>query len=293
MATVAEWIEGARPRTLPTMVAPVLVGCGAAIGGNTFSPVRALLALVVAMGLGVGVNYANDYSDGIRGTDDERVGPLRLVGSRVATPRAVRNAAFVSFAVSALAGLTLVSLSRQWWLIAVGSVCVLAAWFYTGGKHPYGYLGFGEIAVFVFYGPVAVLGTLITQNGPVNGPAVVSSVGVGLLACAVLVANNLRDIPTDTDVGKRTLAVQLGARDTRRLYTAMVVAPLLASIGMGVVAWPLLFGLIATPLSVLVARTVLRGATGADLIPVLAKTGILLLVWSVGTAVGLAVAPWV
>jgi 1,4-dihydroxy-2-naphthoate octaprenyltransferase len=293
VATVAEWIEGARPRTLPTMVSPVLIGCGATIGGNAFGPVRGLLALVVAVALGIGVNYANDYSDGIRGTDDERVGPLRLVGSRLATPAAVRNAAFISFAIAGLAGLTLVSLSRQWWLVAVGVACVLAAWFYTGGKHPYGYLGLGEIAVFVFYGPVAVLGTVITQNGTVGAPAVVSSVGAGMLTCAVLVANNLRDIPTDSDVGKRTLAVLMGDRDTRRLYAALVLVPLLLSVAMGVLAWPLLLGLIAAPLAVLVARLVLRGATGPDLIPVLARTGILLLLWSVGTAVGLAVAAWV
>jgi 1,4-dihydroxy-2-naphthoate octaprenyltransferase len=293
VATVAEWIEGARPRTLPTMVSPVLIGCGATIGGNAFGPVRGLLALVVAVALGIGVNYANDYSDGIRGTDDERVGPLRLVGSRLATPTAVRNAAFISFAIAGLAGLTLVSLSRQWWLVAVGVACVLAAWFYTGGKHPYGYLGLGEIAVFVFYGPVAVLGTVITQNGTVGAPAVVSSVGAGMLTCAVLVANNLRDIPTDSDVGKRTLAVLMGDRDTRRLYAALVLVPLLLSVAMGVLAWPLLLGLIAAPLAVLVARLVLRGATGPDLIPVLARTGILLLLWSVGTAVGLAVAAWV
>ena len=293
MATVAEWIEGARPRTLPTMVSPVLIGCGATIGGNAFGPVRGLLALVVAVALGIGVNYANDYSDGIRGTDDERVGPLRLVGSRLATPTAVRNAAFISFAIAGLAGLTLVSLSRQWWLVAVGVACVLAAWFYTGGKHPYGYLGLGEIAVFVFYGPVAVLGTVITQNGTVGAPAVVSSVGAGMLTCAVLVANNLRDIPTDSDVGKRTLAVLMGDRDTRRLYAALVLVPLLLSVAMGVLAWPLLLGLIAAPLAVVVARLVLRGATGPELIPVLARTGILLLLWSVGTAVGLAVAAWV
>jgi len=293
VATVAEWIEGARPRTLPTMVSPVLIGCGATIGGNAFGPVRGLLALVVAVALGIGVNYANDYSDGIRGTDDERVGPLRLVGSRLATPNAVRNAAFISFAIAGLAGLTLVSLSRQWWLIAVGVACVLAAWFYTGGKHPYGYLGLGEVAVFVFYGPVAVLGTVITQNGAVGAPAIVSSVGAGMLTCAVLVANNLRDIPTDTDVGKRTLAVLMGDRDTRRLYAALVLVPLLLSVAMGILSWPLLFGLIATPLAVTVARLVLGGAKGPDLIPVLARTGILLLVWSVGTAVGLAVAAWV
>ncbi|MDT7577900.1 MAG: 1,4-dihydroxy-2-naphthoate polyprenyltransferase, partial [Pseudonocardiales bacterium] len=166
MATAAQWIQGARPRTLPTAISPVVVGTGAAIGGGTIMPGRALLALLVAVALVIGVNYANDYSDGIRGTDDERVGPLRLVGSRAAKPSTVRAAALICFAVSGLAGLTLVSLSRQWWLIAVGAVCVAAAWFYTGGSRPYGYAGFGEVAVFVFFGPVAVLGTVLTQSGP-------------------------------------------------------------------------------------------------------------------------------
>ena len=293
MATVAEWIEGARPRTLPTTVSPVLIGCGATIGGGTFGPWRALLALVVAVALGIGVNYANDYSDGIRGTDDERVGPLRLVGSGTATPLAVRNAAFVCFGVAGLAGLTLVSVSRQWWLIAVGILCVVAAWFYTGGRRPYGYLGLGEVAVFVFYGPVAVLGTVITQNALPGAPVVVASVGAGMLSCAVLVVNNLRDIPTDTDVGKRTLAVMLGEHDTRRLYAALVLVPLVLSAAAAVVSWPVLLGLIAAPLAVVLARRVLSGITGPDLVGVLARTGILLLVWSVGTAIGLGIAGWV
>ena len=154
MATPAQWIQGARPRTLPTAVSPVVVGTGAAIGSGTVAPGRALLALVVAVALVIGVNFANDYSDGIRGTDDDRVGPARLVGSKAAPPSTVRAAAFISFAVAGLAGLTLVSLSRQWWLIAVGALCVAGAWFYTGGKRPYGYAGLGEVAVFVFFGPV-------------------------------------------------------------------------------------------------------------------------------------------
>ncbi|MDN5860439.1 MAG: 1,4-dihydroxy-2-naphthoate polyprenyltransferase [Pseudonocardia sp.] len=290
MATVAEWIEGARPRTLPTTVSPVLIGCGATIGGGTFDPWRALLALVVAVALGIGVNYANDYSDGIRGTDDERVGPLRLVGSRKATPPAVRNAAFACFAIAGLAGLTLVSLSRQWWLIGVGVACVLAAWFYTGGKRPYGYLGLGEVAVFVFYGPVAVLGTVITQDGLPGAPVVVASVGAGMLSCAVLVVNNLRDIPTDADVGKRTLAVLLGDHATRWLYVTLVLVPLVLSVAIAVRSWPTLFGLVAAPQAIVLARRVRSGVTGPDLVGLLARTGLLLLLWSVGTAVGLAVA---
>ena len=288
MATAAQWIQGARPRTLPTAISPVVVGTGAAIGGGTIAPGRALLALLVAVALVIGVNYANDYSDGIRGTDDDRVGPLRLVGSRAAKPSTVRAAALICFAVSGLAGLTLVSLSRQWWLIAVGALCVAAAWFYTGGSRPYGYAGFGEVAVFVFFGPVAVLGTVLTQSGAPNALAIVGAVGVGMLTCAVLVANNLRDIPTDEAVGKRTLAVVLGDRDTRRLYAALVLLPFLLTALAGLRSWPILIGLLALPAAVVPVRPVLGGADGRALIRVLGQTGLLLLGWSVLVGVGLA-----
>ncbi|MCX6465378.1 MAG: 1,4-dihydroxy-2-naphthoate polyprenyltransferase [Pseudonocardiales bacterium] len=288
MATLNQWVQGARPRTLPTAVSPVLVGTGAAVGAGTVAPGRALLALVVAVALVVGVNFANDYSDGIRGTDDERVGPLRLVGSRLAEPVAVRNAAWGCFAVAALAGLTLVSLAQQWWLIAVGALCVAGAWFYTGGSRPYGYAGLGEVAVFVFFGPVAVLGTVLTQSGAPGAPAIVGAVGVGALACAVLVANNLRDIPTDEVVGKRTLAVVLGDTDTRRLYVALVALPFLLTLLTALrVPWVLL-ALLALPLAVPPVRQVLGGATGSDLVPVLGRTGLVLLAWSLLTAIGLA-----
>ena len=288
MATLSQWVQGARPRTLPTAVSPVLVGTGAAVGAGTVAPGRALLALLVAVALVVGVNFANDYSDGIRGTDDDRVGPLRLVGSRLAAPGAVRTAAFSCFAVAALAGLTLVSLSQQWWLIAVGAVCVAGAWFYTGGSRPYGYAGLGEVAVFVFFGPVAVLGTVLTQSGPPGAPALIGAAGAGALACAVLVANNLRDIPTDAVAGKRTLAVVLGDTDTRRLYAALAVLPFVLS-AMAALRSPwMLLALLALPLAVLLARTVLGGAAGRDLIGVLGRTGLLLLAWSVLTAIGLA-----
>jgi 1,4-dihydroxy-2-naphthoate octaprenyltransferase len=291
MASVGQWVAGARPRTLPTAVSPVLVGTGAAVGAGAVEPVRALLALVVAVALVIGVNYANDYSDGIRGTDDERVGPVRLVGSRLAAPAAVRTAAFLCFSVAALAGLTLVSLTRLWWLVAVGAVCIAGAWFYTGGRRPYGYAGLGEVAVFVFFGPVAVLGTTLTQSGPPGAPAIVGAVGVGLLACAVLVVNNLRDIAGDEAVGKRTLAVVLGDADTRRLYTALVLLPLVLSAVAGVRSWPTLLGLLALPLAVAVTRRVLGGADGRRLIRVLGDTGLLLLVWSAATAIGLALGP--
>jgi 1,4-dihydroxy-2-naphthoate polyprenyltransferase len=293
VATIAQWVEGARPRTLPTALSPVIAGTGAAIGHGVVAPGRALLALVVAVSLMIGVNYANDYSDGIRGTDDERVGPLRLVGSHLAAPSTVRSAAFVAFAVAGLAGLTLVSLSQEWWLIAVGAVCIVAAWFYTGGSRPYGYLGFGEIAVFVFYGLVGVLGTVLTQSGPPGALAVVTAIGVGMLTSAVLVANNLRDIPTDTTVGKRTLAVRMGDRDTRRLYVALVLLPFLLSVGAGLRSWAMLLALLALPFALIPVRDVLRGAEGARLIRVLAQTGVLLLAWSLLTAIGLAVGRFV
>jgi 1,4-dihydroxy-2-naphthoate polyprenyltransferase len=291
VASVGQWVQGARPRTLPTAVSPVLVGTGAAVGAGAVEPVRALLALLVAVALVVGVNYANDYSDGIRGTDDERVGPLRLVGSRLAAPTAVRTAAFVCFGVAALAGITLVALSGLWWLVAVGAACIAGAWFYTGGRRPYGYAGLGEVAVFTFFGPVAVLGTTFTQSGPPAALAVGGAVGVGLLACAVLVVNNLRDIAGDTLVGKRTLAVVLGDAATRRLYTVLVLLPFGLSALAAIKSWPLLLGLLASPIAVVQARRVLRGDTGRDLVRVLADTGVLLLVWSALTAVGLLLGP--
>ena len=290
MATIAEWVQGARPRTLPTALSPVVVGTGAAIGAGAVEPARAGLALVVALALVVGVNYANDYSDGVRGTDDNRVGPVRLVGARLARPAAVRNAALGCLAVAALAGLALVSVSGQWWLLAVGALCIAGAWFYTGGRRPYGYAGLGEVAVFVFFGPVAVLGTLLTQGGEPSGPAIVAAVGVGMLASAVLVANNLRDIPTDEIAGKRTLAVVLGDARTRLLYATLALGPLALSAVAALRSWPMVLGLLAVPLAVGPVRRVLGGAAGRDLVGVLAATGVLLLGWSAATGVGLALA---
>ncbi|HWN34914.1 MAG TPA: 1,4-dihydroxy-2-naphthoate polyprenyltransferase [Pseudonocardia sp.] len=290
MVTVAQWVQGARPRTLPNAVAPVLVGTGAAVGAGAVRPGFALLALLVAVAMVIGVNYANDYSDGTRGTDDDRVGPLRLVGSGAAAPVAVRTMAFGWLGLAMLAGVVLVALSGKWWLLVVGAVCVLGAWFYTGGKHPYGYLGLGEVAVFLFFGPVAVLGTTYVQSGAPGALSLIGAIGVGMLSCAVLVANNLRDIESDADVGKRTLAVLLGDRDTRRLYTALIVLPLLLSL-VGAVKDPaVLLGLLAAPLAYSPVRRVLGGVRGRDLIAVLGDTAMVMLVWSLGTAVGLALA---
>jgi 1,4-dihydroxy-2-naphthoate octaprenyltransferase len=286
--TVGQWIEGARPRTWPNAISPVLVGTGAAaqVGGMVWW--LATLALTVSVALIVGVNYANDYSDGVRGTDRVRVGPLRLVGSGLAAPAAVRSAALSSLAVAAVAGVALVVASRRWLLLVPGGLCLLGAWFYTGGKRPYGYRALGELAVFLFFGPVAVLGTLYVQTGQINGTAIGCSVAVGAFSAAILVANNLRDIPTDRDSGKRTLAVLLGDKDTRRLYLALVTVPFLITVLLAVKSTPALAGLIAIPLLMPPVRRVLRGYTGRRLIPVLRDTGMAMLAWSVATALALA-----
>ncbi|WP_224401380.1 1,4-dihydroxy-2-naphthoate polyprenyltransferase [Pseudonocardia sp. ICBG1034] len=288
MATTAEWVEGARPRTLPTAISPVLVGTGAALGVGALAPGSALLALLVAVALVIGVNFANDYSDGIRGTDDDRVGPQRLVGSRAAEPATVKAAAFACFGVAAVAGLVLTAVSGQWWLLLVGALCIVGAWYYTGGSRPYGYAGLGEVAVFVFFGPVAVLGTMLTQAGRVDAAAVGAAAAVGLLTCAVLVANNLRDIPGDRVVGKRTLAVRLGDHGTRMLYLALVLVPFVVAVGAAFDRPGLLVALLALPAAVRPVRIVLGGAQGPALIPVLKDTGLLLLAWGLAAAVGLA-----
>ena len=287
VATLAQWVAGARPRTLPNAISPVVAGTGAAIGAGASRPGLAVLALLVAVALVIGVNFANDYSDGVRGTDDDRTGPMRLVGSRAAQPSQVKAVALGWLATALVAGAALVWLSGQWWLLAVGAACLLAAWFYTGGKKPYGYLGLGEVAVFIFFGPVAVLGTAYTQSGGVTASAVATSVGVGMLSAAVLVANNLRDIDSDGPAGKRTLAVLLGDTATRRLYASLVAIPLLISLVTGLFHWLMLLGLLAAVPAVSPVRAVLGGARGRDLIAVLGKTGLVMLAWSVLTAAGL------
>jgi 1,4-dihydroxy-2-naphthoate octaprenyltransferase len=235
------------------------------------------------------VNYANDYSDGIRGTDDNRVGPFRLTGSRAASPSQVKSAAFAAFGVAGVAGLILVALSGKWWLLVVGVACVLAAWYYTGGSRPYGYAGLGEIAVFVFFGLVAVLGTTYTQAGTISWTAFAAAVGIGSLACAVLVANNLRDIPTDSVTGKVTLAVRLGDAATRQFYVALIAVPFVAVLTMIPSQHWAVLGLLPAALAVAPVKTVRSDATGLALIPVLRDTGRLSLVFAVVLAVGLAV----
>ncbi|MBN1094059.1 1,4-dihydroxy-2-naphthoate polyprenyltransferase [Blastococcus sp. TML/M2B] len=287
MATPAQWLAGARPRTLPAALAPVLVGTGAAAALDGFRPLTALLALVVALALQVAVNYANDYSDGTRGTDADRVGPMRLVGSGAATPRAVLVAAVLSFAVAAVAGLALAALT-SWWLVAVGAVCILAAWTYTGGPIPYGYRALGEVFVFVFFGLVAVVGTTYVQTGTRPGLAYAVAVPIGLLTVAILVVNNLRDIHGDAAVGKRTLAVLLGERGTRLAFAGLFVAALAVVVAVGVVRPWVLITLLAVPLGVPPVRTVLTGGRGPALIGALAGTGRLTLVTGVLLGAGLA-----
>jgi 1,4-dihydroxy-2-naphthoate octaprenyltransferase len=287
-ATAGQWVAGARVRTLPNSVAPVIVGAGAAGAIDEFNWWASLLALVVSLALQVGVNYANDYSDGIRGTDDARVGPLRLVASGVATASAVKLAAFVCFGVAGVAGLLLVALTGHWWLISVGVVSVAAAWFYTGGPKPYGYAGWGEVAVFAFFGPVAVLGTLYVQTGEVTWPGVAGAVALGSISAGVLVANNLRDLPTDRIAGKITMAVRLGDRRTRVLYFVLVTVPFVVSVVTAVVHPWLLLGLLAAVLVVPAVRTVGRGGDGMALIPVLRDTSLAMLAWAVLTGVALA-----
>ncbi|MGY1703085.1 1,4-dihydroxy-2-naphthoate polyprenyltransferase [Geodermatophilus sp. SYSU D00697] len=287
MATPAQWLAGARPRTLPAAVAPVLVGTGAAAALDGFRLGPALLAMVVALALQVAVNYANDYSDGTRGTDAARVGPMRLVGSGAATPRQVLLAAVLSFAVAGVAGLALAALS-SWWLVAVGAVCIVAAWTYTGGPLPYGYRALGEVFVFVFFGLVAVVGTTFAQTRTVEGLAVAASVPIGLLIVALLVVNNLRDIDGDAAVGKRTLAVLVGDRGTRVLFTALVVVAFAVAVAIGVVRPWVLLTLLAAPLAVPPVRTVLSGGRGPVLIGALQGTGLLTLVTGVLLGAGLA-----
>ena len=290
-ARLADWVHGARPRTLPAALAPVLLGTGAAAADEAAQPARAALALLVAVALQVGVNYANDYSDGIRGTDARRVGPVRLVGQGLARPAAVKRAAFLSCGVAAAAGLVLVVLSGAYWLLGVGAAAILAAWFYTGGSRPYGYLGLGEVFVFVFFGLVATAGTCYTQAGWVNLAGWAGAVGVGLLSCAILMANNIRDIPNDRRSGKRTLAVRIGERGARRAYVGLLVlaaacVPLMAVGHLGALLALAAFGWALTPM-----RAVLAGATGPALIPVLAMTGRVTLAYGVLGFLGLLFSP--
>ena len=289
MTSLAHWVEGARPRTLPAAISPVLVGTGAAIAASSFRPGMALLALVVALALQIGVNYANDYSDGIRGTDEVRVGPLRLVGGGHASARSVLRAALASFAVAAVCGLVLALLTTPW-LLAVGLLAIAAAWGYTGGKNPYGYRGLGEVSVFVFFGLVAVIGTTYVQVERVTWLAVAGGIASGALACAILVTNNVRDIPTDREHDKLTLAVRLGDARSRVLYQGLVVVPFVFALASAPARPGALLALLALPLAVAPLKLIRAGAKGRELIAVLQATGKLQLAFGFLLGTGLALA---
>ncbi|QHC65836.1 1,4-dihydroxy-2-naphthoate polyprenyltransferase [Rathayibacter sp. VKM Ac-2759] len=258
-AGVREWIGGARLRTLPLAIAPVLIGTGATqVTDEGWHWVRALLCLAVALALQIGVNYANDYSDGVRGTDANRVGPSRLTGSGAARPRTVLTVALVFFGLAGLAGLALTILSGFWWLLIVGAAAIAAAWFYTGGRRPYGYLGLGEVFVFVFFGLVATVGTTFVQIGRTNQESWLGAVAAGLFACAVLMVNNIRDIPTDRLSGKRTLAVLTGPTVSRAIYSAFVLVPFAIAVILALfypLAWLTLFVLLAILPAILITLT--------------------------------------
>jgi len=286
------WVAGARPRTLPAAVVPVLVGTACALGvADQVVVWRAVAAGVVALALQIGTNYANDYSDGVRGTDEPglRVGPVRLVGWGIMSPRAVKIAALTSFLVAAVVGFALV-LAVGWELLVVGVAAIAAGWFYTGGSHPYGYYGYGELFVFVFFGLVATVGSTYVHTEAVTGLSFVAAIPVGLLATALLVVNNLRDIPGDTESGKRTLAVRIGDRRTRALYTALLV---IAFVCVPVVAGgfdraPAAVALVGVVMARRPVLRVLEGARGPALIPVLGATGAVQLATGVLLAAGIA-----
>jgi 1,4-dihydroxy-2-naphthoate octaprenyltransferase len=276
------WIAGARPRTLPAAIAPVLVAT--ALAGSNSKVIPALLALIVSLALQIGVNYANDYSDGIRGTDDDRIGPLRITASGLASPRSVRNAAFISFGVAAVAGLIL-ALMTSWWLIAVGAAAIAAAWGYTGGKNPYGYLGLGEIFVFIFFGLVATMGTYYVQVEELTLDSFLVAVPMGSLSCSILVINNIRDRALDALAGKKTLAVRVGDKIARFGFLFLIVLAFITPLALGS-RW-ILLTFLATPFAAIVVRGVLNGVSGRDLIPLLGKTGQLQLQYSLLLAIAL------
>jgi len=290
VADPREWLAGTRPRTLPAAVVPVLIGSGVALGYGGFSWWRALLALVVALALQVGVNFANDYSDGIRGSDERRVGPVRLVAAGLAPPRQVLLAALGCFLAAGGAGLALAAVT-SWWLVAVGAACIAAAWFYTGGPKPYGYSGLGEVFVFLCFGVVAVAGTAYVQMKALTWLGLAASVPAGLLACALLMVNNLRDIGTDTVAGKRTLAVMLGDARSRAGYVLTLLVPFGIAALLAFFRPYTLLTVLALPLARVPVRSVRAGASGPALIRALGQTGQLQLAFGIAFTIGLAIRP--
>ena len=279
-----KWILGARPRTLPAAIAPVVVAT--ALVGADFNWFLAALALKVAVWLQIGVNFANDYSDGVKGTDADRVGPTRLVASGMATASAVKFAAIVSFAIASIAGAWLALLTSPW-LILIGVISIAAAWGYTGGKNPYGYKGLGELSVFLFFGVVATMGTYYAQTEQITLLSFIVSIPMGALSCAILAINNLRDRPKDALVGKLTVAVRIGDRNARLMYVALLALAHLAAIATLIPT--VLLTVLALPMSIAISRQVLSGISGRELIPVLGRTGKLQMVFSILLAIGLGI----
>jgi 1,4-dihydroxy-2-naphthoate octaprenyltransferase len=279
-----KWVLGARPRTLPAAIAPVVVA--SALAGSDFNWFRAVLALKVALWLQIGVNFANDYSDGIKGTDDDRVGPIRLVASGIATSKSVKRAAFISFAIACIAGAWLALLTSPL-LIVIGAISIAAAWGYTGGKNPYGYKGLGDISVFIFFGVIATVGTFYVQTETITGLSFIVSIPMGALSCAILAVNNLRDRPKDQLAGKLTVAVRVGDINARYMYVSLLVVAHIAAIATLIPT--ALLTLLLLPMSISISRQVLSGVSGKDLIPVLGRTGKLQLLFSIVFALALAI----
>jgi 1,4-dihydroxy-2-naphthoate polyprenyltransferase len=288
LAQPRDWLAGTRPRTLPAAVVPVLIGTGVAFGYGKFSAWRAVLALFVALFLQIGVNYANDYSDGIRGSDEQRVGPTRLVAAGLAPARQVLAAAFACFFCACVAGLVL-AIFTSWWLILVGAAAVGAAWFYTGGSRPYGYRGLGEVAVFAFFGLAAVAGTAYVQMGRLSWLGLIAALPAGLLSCALLMINNLRDIGSDADVGKRTLAVRLGDPRSRTVYMTCLLVPFVIALAVTPARPLTALTLLTLPLALGPIRAVRAGAAGPALIRALGQTGRLQLAFGAALTIGLAI----
>lgn len=272
MASISNWVTGARVRTLPLAAAPVILGSATADLSDNFNPILALGALLVALFLQIGVNYANDYSDGIRGTDDSRVGPLRLTASGLVRPRSVKIAAFVTFSIAGAIGLSMVVATEQWWMIAVGAFAILAAWLYTGGKTPYGYAGLGELSVFVFFGLVATVGTNYLMTLTIDPLAVILGSASGFYASAVLLVNNIRDRATDQESGKRTIAVMLGDKRARALFLVLIYIPLALNVLLVLLYPATIIGLLNLLLLVPISGIALSGRTPKELITALKLT---------------------
>jgi 1,4-dihydroxy-2-naphthoate polyprenyltransferase len=287
MTTARQWVAAARPPTLPASLVPVAIGTAVARAAGPVSVWRVVCCFVVALALQIGTNYANDYADGVRGTDAKRTGPVRLVAAGLASPKAVRLAAFIAFGISAAVGLV-VAITTNPWLIVVGAASIAAGYFYTGGPRPYGYAGLGELFVFVFFGGVAVCGTTYVASGSLPAAAYIAAIPVGLLSVALLVVNNLRDIPGDTASGKRTLAVRLGAERTRALYLACFLVALLSTVALVPMRSLAVIGCVGLIFGVLPIRRVLGGARGPDLVPALIETGRVQLAFGALLALGIA-----